>query len=162
RVNCLCFDKTGTLTEDGLTLDGVQVVENGLLGQPLDRPEHLYIRHFQTQPKSSSSSSKPHRGGKPAATAATAAVATPTEGPLYTPAILVSLVMAACHSVSRLDEEDEALNSSTANLSNTATAAVLHDPDGAKRGSVVASLPILGDVLPLGRRSSRSLDSLEN
>ena len=31
-------------------------------------------------------------------------------GGIYAPAVLVSLVMAACHSVSRLDEEDDALN----------------------------------------------------
>lgn len=41
RVNCLCFDKTGTLTEDGLTLTGVQLSNNGALGELKTNPEAL-------------------------------------------------------------------------------------------------------------------------
>ncbi len=146
RVNCLCFDKTGTLTEDGLTLTGVQVVveeegnKGGALGPAMEDPAHLYIRHVQQQQQQQQQQVQPSNSNSDPKAEAKAE---------YAPAALVSLVMAACHSVSLLEEDDDALNRSTASLAVSAAKSVFEGMHG----------PTLGKVLPLVRSLSVSSGS---
>jgi hypothetical protein len=183
RVNCLCFDKTGTLTEDGLTLTGVQVVEPQqppqhqhqqqhhhhhhqqqqqaarapVLGPALEDPAHLYVRHVQEEQPPHQQQYGQQQGHDEEEESSSSS--------LYAPAVLVSLVMAACHSVSVLEEEDEALNRSTASLALSAAKSVFQGmhagggggADGAGSQNLLSSLPMLSDMLPLVRAPSLSL-----
>ena len=107
RVNCLCFDKTGTLTTDGLTLKGVHYVHEPPPSQPAGSGSGS---------SGGSSSGSSHLGSlvtdvsdiySSALVEVTAAKDISLVGE-EDHKLMLSYVMSACHSISILDQEDDA------------------------------------------------------
>ncbi len=137
RVNCLCFDKTGTLTTDGLTLKGMACVEAGSPQQPPPSGAHngggngtngkalgaelvsdvtrlhtaaleAGVRKAVNLSRNNSADSLASKGGDAAAAAANPGLRKEEADPASNHKLMLSYVMAACHSISILDQTDDA------------------------------------------------------